>query len=70
MRAIGDFAQTNTVMQGMRTLGGASFEYYFATLNEEEERKKQLPKIKCNQVEVRISLARTHNILARPMIPD
>ena len=37
LRAIGDFGQTNPFMLGMRTLGGASFEYYFATLNKEKE---------------------------------
>lgn len=40
LRAVGDFAQTNPFMLGMRTLGGASFEYYFATLNKQEEAKK------------------------------
>jgi len=40
LRAVGDFAQTNKFMYGLRTLGGASFEYYFASLNEGEEAKK------------------------------
>lgn len=40
LRAIGDFGQTNPIMLGMRTLGGASFEYYFATMNKDEEDKK------------------------------
>jgi len=41
LRAIGDFAQTNPAMLGMRTFGGASFEYYFATLN--KRKNKQQP---------------------------
>lgn len=40
LRAVGDFAQTNKFMYGLRTLGGSSFEYYFAALNKEEEAKK------------------------------
>jgi hypothetical protein len=40
LRAVGDFAQTNKFMYGLRTLGGASFEYYFAALNKNEEAKK------------------------------
>jgi len=40
LRTIGDFGQTNKALLGMRTLGGASFEYYFATLNEKEEKAK------------------------------
>jgi hypothetical protein len=40
MRVVGDFSQSNPIMLGMRTLGGASFEYYFATLNKEEDKKK------------------------------
>jgi len=41
LRTVGDFAQTNKFMYGLRTLGGSSFEYYFASLNEGEEVKKQ-----------------------------
>ena len=37
LRAIGDFAQTNKFMYGLRTIGGSSFEYYFAALNKKEE---------------------------------
>ncbi|OGH96886.1 MAG: hypothetical protein A2039_00025 [Candidatus Melainabacteria bacterium GWA2_34_9] len=40
LRTVGDFAQTNKFMYGLRTLGGSSFEYYFASLNEAEEAKK------------------------------
>lgn len=40
LRAVGDFGQTNNFMYGLRTLGGASFEYYFASLNRCEEEKK------------------------------
>jgi len=40
LRTVGDFAQTNKFMYGLRTLGGSSFEYYFASLNEGEEAKK------------------------------
>jgi hypothetical protein len=40
LRTVGDFAQTNKFMYGLRTLGGASFEYYFAALNKQEEAKK------------------------------
>ncbi len=47
LRAIGDFGQTTPAMLGMRTIGGASFEYYFATLNKEktdkQEKKPQNP---------------------------
>jgi len=41
LRAVGDFAQTNPAMLGMRTLGGASFEYYFATLNKRKKQKAE-----------------------------
>lgn len=41
LRAIGDFGQTNPIMLGMRTLGGASFEYYFALLNKEKIKKSE-----------------------------
>ncbi len=37
LRAIGDYATTNRFALGMRTMGGASFEYYFATLNKDDE---------------------------------
>ena len=40
LRTVGDFAQTNKFMYGLRTLGGSSFEYYFASLNEGEEANK------------------------------
>lgn len=40
LRAVGDFAQTNNFMYGLRTLGGASFEYYFASLNQCGENNK------------------------------
>ncbi|MEI8388721.1 MAG: hypothetical protein WCG23_02425 [bacterium] len=40
LRTVGDFAQTNKLMYGVRTLGGASFEYYFAALNKKEEAEK------------------------------
>jgi len=46
LRAVGDFAQTNKFMYGLRTLGGASFEYYFASLNEAEEAKKKKADLK------------------------
>lgn len=40
LRFIGDFFPNNPAMNGMRTLGGSSFEYYFATLNEDQKDKK------------------------------
>jgi len=33
LRLVGDFAQTNPFFYGLRTLGGSSFEYYFAMEN-------------------------------------
>jgi len=42
LRAIGDFGPTVPAMLGMRTIGGASFEYYFATLNKENKKDKQV----------------------------
>jgi hypothetical protein len=40
LRAVGDFNRSNNFMYGLRTLGGAAFEYYFANLNKKEEVKK------------------------------
>ena len=37
-RIAGDYFQTNPILYGVRTLGGASFEYYYATLNKEDKK--------------------------------
>lgn len=41
IRVLGDFAQTNDFMYGLRTLGGASCEYYFTMLNKDAETNKE-----------------------------
>lgn len=46
LRAVGDFGQTNPLMLGMRTIGGASFEYYFAILNKKAKPKEEKTDLK------------------------
>ncbi len=39
MRVIGDFRQENNFFYGLRTIGGAAFEYYYALMNKEKDGK-------------------------------
>jgi hypothetical protein len=39
MRIIGDFGHENNYLFGLRTLGGAAFEYYYALVNKEKDGK-------------------------------
>ncbi len=39
MRIIGDFRQENNFFYGLRTIGGAAFEYYYALMNKEKDGK-------------------------------
>jgi|GEM_PF-3143093 len=39
MRILGDFGQEKNFLYGLRTLGGAAFEYYYALINKEKDGK-------------------------------
>lgn len=41
MRMIGDFRQESNLFYGLRTMGGAAFEYYYALMNKEKDGKLQ-----------------------------